>query len=96
MRIVVLAGGISTERQVSLVSGTEICQGLRSLGHQAILVDLYLGLPDWVGRCDDAFAVPDGFCGAVSIGKDAPALDEVRRLRQDDPDVHLGPGVLEV
>ena len=96
MRIVVLAGGISTERQVSLVSGTEICQALRSLGHQAILVDLYLGLPDWAGRWDGAFAAPDGFCASVSIGKDAPALDEVRKQRKGNPDAHLGPGVLEV
>ena len=39
MKIVVLAGGISTERTVSLVSGTGVCQALRRKGHQAILVD---------------------------------------------------------
>lgn len=44
MKIVVLAGGISTERTVSLVSGTGVCQALRRKGHQAILVDLFMGL----------------------------------------------------
>ena len=34
MKIVVLAGGISTERTVSLVSGTGVCQALRRKGHQ--------------------------------------------------------------
>ena len=29
MNIVVLAGGISTERAVSIVSGTEVCKALR-------------------------------------------------------------------
>lgn len=45
MKIVVLVGGISTERDVSIVSGTQICQGLRKRGHQAILVDVYFGTP---------------------------------------------------
>lgn len=44
MKIVVLAGGISTERTVSLVSGTGVCQALRRKGHQAILVDMFMGL----------------------------------------------------
>ena len=39
MKIVVLAAGTSTEREVSIVSGTEVCKALRSRGHQAILVD---------------------------------------------------------
>ena len=43
MKIVVLAGGTSTERDVSIVSGTGICNGLRAKGHQAILVDVFCG-----------------------------------------------------
>lgn len=43
MDIVVLAGGISTERDVSLVSGKGVCEALREKGHQAILLDVYLG-----------------------------------------------------
>lgn len=43
MKIVVLAGGTSTERDVSIVSGTEVCNALRSKGHQAILVDVFFG-----------------------------------------------------
>lgn len=38
MRIVVLAGGLSMERNVSLSSGNKICRALRSRGHQAILL----------------------------------------------------------
>lgn len=96
MKIVVLAGGISTERQVSLASGTEICRALRGLGHRAILVDLYLGLPGWIHRPDAAFDEPDGFCGSVSIGRDAPSLEAVRAMRAENPASRLGPGVLEV
>ena len=34
MNIAVLAGGISTEREVSIVSGTGVCKALREKGHR--------------------------------------------------------------
>lgn len=43
MNIVVLAGGISTERSVSIVSGTEVCKALRARGEKAALLDVYCG-----------------------------------------------------
>lgn len=39
MRIIVLAGGLSTERDVSLSSGAGICRTLREKGHDAFLLD---------------------------------------------------------
>ena len=46
MKIIVLAGGLSTERDVSLSSGAGICRTLREKGHDAFLLDPFLGLPD--------------------------------------------------
>ena len=43
MKIVVLAGGISTERDVSLVTGSMIYKALVNKGHQVMLLDVYLG-----------------------------------------------------
>ena len=43
MKIVVLAGGISTEREISIVSGTQVCKALRSRHHRAILIDVFCG-----------------------------------------------------
>ena len=43
MKIVVLCGGLSTERNISFLSGTKVCRALRSRGHQAVLVDLFMG-----------------------------------------------------
>lgn len=43
MNIVVLAGGISTERDVSIVSGIGVCKALRSRSHRAILLDVFFG-----------------------------------------------------
>ncbi len=45
MNIVVLAGGTSTEREVSIDSGRMVCQALRERGHQAVLLDVFYG-PD--------------------------------------------------
>lgn len=46
MKIVVLAGGISTERDVSIVSGAMVCKALREKAHQAILLDAFFGEAD--------------------------------------------------
>lgn len=46
MKIVVLCGGLSTERKISFSSGTQVCKALRAKGHQAVLVDLFDGLED--------------------------------------------------
>ena len=40
MKIVVLAGGLSPERNVSLSTGTMVTEALRALGHRAGLIDL--------------------------------------------------------
>jgi D-alanine-D-alanine ligase len=44
MNIVVLAGGLSMERDVSLASGSLIANALRDAGHNTLLVDLYYGI----------------------------------------------------
>ncbi len=43
MNIVVLAGGISPERDVSLSSGKKIYKALKENGHRVIFLDVYLG-----------------------------------------------------
>ena len=42
MNIAVLAGGLSTERNISFLSGVNICRALRERGHRAAVVDLYM------------------------------------------------------
>ncbi len=44
MKITVLAGGLSPERDVSLTSGALIATSLSKSGHEVLLVDLYRGL----------------------------------------------------
>ena len=44
MKIIVLAGGLSTERDVSLSSAAGICRTLLEKGHDAFLLDVFMGL----------------------------------------------------
>lgn len=95
MKIVVLAGGISTERNVSFSSGTMICGALSKGGHNAVLIDLFLGLENYSGTAADIFdrhpALPGKDIGAV-----APDLEAVKASRLDKSSSVFGPGVLEV
>lgn len=59
MKIVVLAGGTSTERDISIMSGTGICKALRQKGHQAVLVDIFCGTEnvDWADPFPEEYDV---------------------------------------
>ena len=96
MKIVVLAGGISTERAVSLVTGTGVCRALRKNGHRAILVDLFPGLEDVPEDLETLFDAPDGLCPDAKIEVEAPDLEAVKRSRRDQGPSHIGPHVLDI
>ena len=96
MKIVVLAGGLSTERHVALTTGTGVCRALRERGHKAILVDMFLGLESYEGRLEDIFDAPDGLCPDSHVESEAPDLEAVRRSRRDQSPSMLGKDVLTV
>ena len=96
MKIVVLAGGLSMERNVSLSSGTKVCRALRARGHQAILVDMFLGLENYGGTLEEIFDAQDGLCSDYSVAKAEPDLDAVRASRADQSASLFGKDVLKV
>ncbi len=96
MKIVVLAGGLSTERNVSLVTGTGVCRALRKKGHQAILVDMFMGLESYEGDLSAIFEAEDGLCSDVRVESTAPDLAAVRASRRDQSASMLGKDVLAV
>ncbi len=96
MKIVVLSGGFCTERHVGLVSGSGVCRALREKGHQAIFVDMFMGLENYQGKLEDIFDVPDGLLEKVAIEETAPDLEAVRAARQDKSPSLLGKDVLKV
>jgi len=84
------------ERNVSISSGTKVCRALRSRGHRAILVDMFLGLENYTGSLDDIFDAPDGLCGDYSVAREAPDLAAVRASRADKSANLFGKDVLAV
>jgi D-alanine-D-alanine ligase len=96
MKIVVLAGGLSTERDVSLVTGASACRALRENGHRAILVDLFMGVPELPAAAESLFDASDGLCPDAKIAREASDLEAVRRRRPDRSPSHIGPHVLEL
>ena len=96
MKIVVLGGGVSTERNVAQVTATSVCQALRRRGHQAIYVDLFLGLENYDRPLEEAFSEPDGLCGNVEIRTEAPDLRAVWESRKDRSPSRLGKNVIEI
>ena len=96
MKIVVLGGGLSTERHVALVSATSVCRALRSLGHRAVFVDTFIGLENYPGTPEQAFDEPDGLCGAAGIGHEAPDLAAVKASRKWQSPSRVGQGVFSI
>lgn len=94
MKIVVLAGGLSPERDVSFSSGTMAANALISLGHRAILVDLFFGLPDWDGKTD-LFAQAKKL-EPFRVSETEPDLDALRLSRKEGFNDYIGLNVPEL
>lgn len=96
MKIVVLAGGISTERDVSLSSGRGIYRALREAGHQVILLDIFLGLPDAKEPLERLFESEIDWAASIrGVSEKAPDLTQVKALRPGYREL-LGPNVLKL
>lgn len=94
MKIVVLAGGNSTERDVSLSSGSMIYRALKSRGHRAILLDVYLG---YEGDPENIFDRDTDWAAQVgAIGEKSPDPEALKTLRKDGGKRFFGPNVLEL
>ncbi len=95
MNIVVLCGGLSPERNVSLSSGSRIASTLAENGHKVVLVDMFFGLEDYNGGLEDIFDNPPPL-GGTRIDEAAPNLDEIRAARRLKSPSEFGDRVLEV
>ena len=95
MKIVVLCGGLSMERDVSITSSTLICRALRQMGHQAVLVDMYFGLEDIDTPIERLFdELPPIRDAHVSEG--IPDLEAVKASRKWKSRSKVGQGVFEL
>ena len=95
VKIAVLCGGLSPERDVSLSTGRRVTLALKNLGHRAVMLDMYLGLEGYTGSAEEAFDLPLP-ASAGGIGLTEPDLDEIRRMRRTKSRSLFGERVLEV
>lgn len=97
MKIVVLAGGLSTERDVSFKTGEMVTKALRENGHQVIMLDVFMGYSDkkedLAGIFDRAEEVSVKVEGIKEV---APDLAKVKASRKDQSDNFFGPNVIEL
>lgn len=95
MKIVVLAGGLSGERDVALSSGALVSEALRERGHQVALVDLFFGLENYSGDPMDLYSAPIP-AAWKKVSRTAPDLDAIRASRKNQTASLFGDGVIEL
>lgn len=97
MKIVVLAGGLSAERDVSLKTGDMVTKALRENGHCVILLDVFMGYSekkeDLTGIFDRSEEISVKVEGIPEV---APDLVKVKASRKDQSDHFFGPNVIEL
>ena len=94
MKIVVLAGGTSTERDVSLSSGNGVYNALKEKGHEVVLLDLYLGYETEL-PLGNLFLERCNCCNDnVKVSEKTPDIAELKKLRKDGGKSIFGPNVL--
>ncbi len=92
MNIVVLAGGLSPERNVSLVSGGLIAQSLAKTGNRVFLADVYEGAE--IPKAGISALFSDSYVFTGKVEEAEPDLDKIREtVGRDDL---IGPGILEI
>ena len=57
MKVAVLFGGTSSERDVSIASGAQVVQALREMGHEVVAVDTARGV---LGPADEQKLLTSG------------------------------------
>ncbi|MDT2661975.1 D-alanine--D-alanine ligase [Enterococcus hulanensis] len=88
MKIIVLAGGKSNEREVSMTSGSKIANALIAKGHKVLLVDLLTGMPEH-RNFDSAYKEYKTENYQYNVSETVPNFDEYS-------DIEIGKNVLEI
>ncbi len=95
MNIVVLCGGLSVERDVSITSGSLVANALREIGHKVVLMDSYFGYTqpyndpmEIFSRQEDSITIP--------VKETEPDLEAVKASRHQNNNSVLGDNVIEI
>lgn len=95
MNIVVLAGGTSTERDISILTSTKVCESLRRNGHHANMIDVFLGTDKYKNAAE--FFLDDNdleILGAELVQK-TKDIAGMSKEREKNSESFFGENVLE-
>ena len=93
MNIVVLMGGLSPERDVSLTSGSLIANALIRKGHRVCLLDVYLGMQLSQKGMEECFVTEP--YPAYSVSEQVPDL-EALKAASGNGEAKIGANVIEL
>lgn len=96
MRIVVLAGGISTERDVSISSGSLVANALREKGHQVVLLDVFTGYEENICDINALFEENYSFAQGGAVSETISDINAVKNKRLDKTNRYIGRNVIEI
>lgn len=75
----------------------ESARTLRENGHQAFLLDVFLGFPYDSDKLEEVFTLPNaGLEIADGIKTTEPDLAAIKASREDQSDCFLGPNVIDI
>ena len=101
MKIVVLAGGTSTERDVSLSTGSQIYKALKDNGHDVIMLDVYLGYE--FTKEEESLSLAEIFKENKdwsekygNVAEINPDIAAIKALRPDGDKNFFGPNVIKL
>ncbi|MBP3654779.1 MAG: D-alanine--D-alanine ligase [Oscillospiraceae bacterium] len=95
MNIVVLCGGLSNERDVSLSTGHGVANALRDRGHNVVLMDLFFGCQEEYDDPKELF-VRKRENVIYRVERTVPDLDAIRAQRKQNNNSLIGDNVLEI
>lgn len=92
MKIAVVCGGLSNERDVSITSGCGVARALREAGHSVVLVDLFFG---YKGEYDDPSELFEREQAEISysVGEEYP---DIEALLKDSDGSRIGKNVIDI
>ena len=95
MNIAVITGGLSTERDVAISSGTKIKNALREKGHNVVFIDVFMG---YEKECNpkELFESNADLVSFDGVTENVPDLEAVKAMREDKSDCFLGKNVVEI
>lgn len=95
MNIAVITGGLSTERDVAICSGSKITKALRQKGHNVVFIDVFMG---YSGECDPEklFKENADLVHNNGVSETVPDLEAVKASRGGDTDCFLGENVVKI